>query len=147
MGIRRTGKTGRMTIIGSTGKTGKTRIIGNIGKMTITGIIGKTTITGKTMIIGSTGRTIMEKEPIFGAYLWQTISAKKPNGFSQIMKMVLLKAGKKLVITVLSKTVNRIVVMVKLVDVIICIHMTLLIMKVVTDSCMAIYEKSSNAKL
>merc|ERR1712147_590375 len=138
MGIRRTGKTGRMTIIGSTGKTGKTRIIGNIGK---------TTITGKTMIIGSTGRTIMEKEPIFGAYLWQTISAKKPNGFSQIMKMVLLKAGKKLVITVLSKTVNRIVVMVKLVDVIICIHMTLLIMKVVTDSCMAIYEKSSNAKL
>merc|ERR1712147_95335 len=141
MGIRRTGKTGRMTIIGSTGKTGKTRIIGNIGKMTITGIIGK------TMIIGSTGRTIMEKEPIFGAYLWQTISAKKPNGFSQIMKMVLLKAGKKLVITVLSKTVNRIVVMVKLVDVIICIHMTLLIMKVVTDSCMAIYEKSSNAKL
>merc|ERR1712147_409157 len=141
MGIRRTGKTGRMTIIGSTGKTGKTRIIGNIGKMTITGIIGK------TMIIGSTGRTIMEKELISGQYLWQTISAKKPNGFSQIMKMVLLKAGKKLVITVLSKTVDRIVVLVKLVDVISCIHMTLLIMKVVTDSCMVTYEKSSNAKL
>merc|ERR1712147_619462 len=138
MGIRRTGKTGRMTIIGSTGKTGKT---------TITGIIGKTTITGKTMIIGSTGRTIMEKELISGQYLWQTISAKKPNGFSQIMKMVLLKAGKKLVITVLSKTVDRIVVLVKLVDVISCIHMTLLIMKVVTDSCMVTYEKSSNAKL
>merc|ERR1711885_42601 len=105
--------------------------------------IGRMTITGKTRIIGK----IMEKELIFGPYLWQTMSAKEPNGFSPVMKMVILMAWKKWVITVLLLTVNRLVVLVKLVDVISCIHMTSKMMKVVTDSCMAIYEKSSNAKL